>query len=149
MKVENCLIDSNGSIKICDFGLAVTKDTIKQMSEPSRSQAASQGTLGYIAPERICEGKISDASDVYSFGIVTAYMLFVKFPWVDGNGTTITTTITIITTIINTITITDITTNNTGRVLDDIRISTMITAGQLPECFSGLSSGIIYTTTVL
>lgn len=107
LKVENCLIDSNGTIKICDFGLAVTKDTINRMSTLSLSQTVAQGTLGYIAPERLFEGKISDASDVYSYGIIVAYMLFGKFPWVDRSG----------------------------RALDDVTVSNMIKDGRLPECF--------------
>ena len=86
LKVENCLISSDGRVKICDFGLAITKDTISKMSTLSLSQAISQGTIGYISPERAFDGKISDASDVYAFGIIIAYMLFGKFPWVDKLG---------------------------------------------------------------
>ena len=80
------------------------------MSTLSRSQAVTQGTLGYISPERAFDGKISDASDVYSYGIIIAYMLFGKFPWVDKNGITITITITITSTITSTSTSTSTTT---------------------------------------
>jgi serine/threonine protein kinase len=121
LKVENCLIDSHGTIKICDFGLAITKDTINRMSTLSLSQIVSQGTLGYIAPERLFDGKISDASDVYSYGIIIAYMLFGKFPWVDESG----------------------------RALDNVTVSNMIKDGRLPECFDDLNDGIYLPNTIL
>jgi serine/threonine protein kinase/Tfp pilus assembly protein PilF len=80
IKPQNLLIDSNGFLKVSDFGLAVTAAP-RAMENPTvdptdrASQFLTQdgrgycGTVGFIAPE-LAEGKpASCASDMYSFGV--------------------------------------------------------------------------------
>jgi serine/threonine protein kinase len=80
IKPQNLLIDSNGFLKVSDFGLAVTAAPRAMVNStvdpPVRAlQFLTQdgrgycGTVGFIAPE-LAEGKpASSASDMYSFGV--------------------------------------------------------------------------------
>ncbi|GMT26625.1 hypothetical protein PFISCL1PPCAC_17922, partial [Pristionchus fissidentatus] len=63
LKPENVLIDSNGTAKLCDFGLArdfVNKSTMMTVI----------GTRPYMAPELIRQSNCSEKIDVWSFGII-------------------------------------------------------------------------------
>jgi serine/threonine protein kinase len=80
IKPQNLLVDSNGFLKVSDFGLAVTaasRAMVNSAVDPTAtaSQFVTQdgrgycGTVGFIAPE-LAEGKpASSASDMYSFGV--------------------------------------------------------------------------------
>ncbi len=85
LKPENVLITRSNTAVISDFGLAVTKTTIlaSTVSHVSDSmQRKVGGTVGYMAPEVTA----SEASDVYSFGILSSFALLRETPWVDSNG---------------------------------------------------------------
>jgi serine/threonine protein kinase len=77
LKPENVLVHK-GQIKICDFGLA-------GYAGDERSGSAT-GTRAYMAPELINRRstttyKITEAQDVWSFGVVLYAMLFSDLPW--------------------------------------------------------------------
>lgn len=65
IKSSNIMLDSNFNAKLGDFGLArlTNQDQVFKTTLPA-------GTLGYLAPEAISSGKVSKASDIYSFGVV-------------------------------------------------------------------------------
>lgn len=63
LKAANCLVDSNYSVKLCDFGLA-------RLKECSIKDSRLIGTPQYMAPEVIKDQIYSIKSDVYSFGIL-------------------------------------------------------------------------------
>ncbi|MBK9326399.1 MAG: protein kinase, partial [Hydrogenophilales bacterium] len=67
LKPSNLMIDANESIKITDFGLAIFPvDPSNRFVDTSPS-----GTPVYMPPEQFVAGaKISERSDVYSFGII-------------------------------------------------------------------------------
>ncbi|KAL6140898.1 hypothetical protein ACLB2K_059190 [Fragaria x ananassa] len=65
IKAANILIDENFEAKVADFGLAkLALDTDTHVS------TRVMGTFGYLAPEYASSGKLSDKSDVFSFGVV-------------------------------------------------------------------------------
>ncbi|XP_019097556.1 PREDICTED: probable receptor-like protein kinase At1g80640 isoform X2 [Camelina sativa] len=73
LKSSNILLDSNFNAKISDFGLAVVdgpKNKIHKLS----------GTVGYVAPEYLLDGKLTEKSDVYAFGVVLLELLLGKKP---------------------------------------------------------------------
>ncbi|XP_038696098.1 probable receptor-like protein kinase At1g80640 [Tripterygium wilfordii] len=69
LKSSNILLDSNFNAKLSDFGLAIADGT------QSKNNMKLSGTLGYVAPEYILDGKLTDKSDVYAFGVVLLELL--------------------------------------------------------------------------
>ena len=80
LKPQNLLIDSNGGIKMCDFGLA------RVFSLPMRNYTHEVVTLWYRAPEVLLGSKIySTAIDVWSIGVIF-YELAHKKPLFAGDS---------------------------------------------------------------
>ncbi|CDP13194.1 unnamed protein product [Coffea canephora] len=65
IKASNILLDSRLRSKIADFGLARSFQEDK-----SHISTAIAGTLGYMAPEYLAHGQLTDKADVYSFGVL-------------------------------------------------------------------------------
>ncbi|KAK7307234.1 hypothetical protein VNO77_40113 [Canavalia gladiata] len=65
IKLSNILLDDNFTPKIADFGLARLFPEDK-----SHLSTAICGTLGYMAPEYVVLGKLTEKADVYSFGVL-------------------------------------------------------------------------------
>ncbi|KAF3655261.1 Cysteine-rich receptor-like protein kinase 3 [Capsicum annuum] len=65
IKLSNVLLDEDFTAKIADFGLARLFPEDK-----SHISTAIAGTLGYMAPEYIVRGKLTEKADVYSFGVL-------------------------------------------------------------------------------
>lgn len=73
IKSSNILLDSNFNAKLSDFGIAVSAGSQDKNIKLS-------GTLGYVAPEYLLEGKLTDKSDVYAFGVVLLELLIGRRP---------------------------------------------------------------------
>lgn len=73
LKSSNILLDPNFNAKLSDFGLAVTTGSHNKNIKLS-------GTLGYVAPEYLLDGKLTDKSDVYAFGVVLLELLLGRKP---------------------------------------------------------------------
>ncbi|KAL3835590.1 hypothetical protein ACJIZ3_010326 [Penstemon smallii] len=65
IKASNILLDSRLRARIADFGLARSFQEDK-----SHISTAIAGTLGYMAPEYLAHGQLSEKVDVYSFGVL-------------------------------------------------------------------------------
>ncbi|KAK4747096.1 hypothetical protein SAY87_026133 [Trapa incisa] len=74
LKSANILLDSNFNAKLSDFGLAVTKGRRK------KDKSDLSGTLGYVAPEYLLDGELTEKSDVYAFGVVLLELLLGRRP---------------------------------------------------------------------
>ena len=81
VKPENVLIDSNGVLKVVDFGLAHfagSTETTLATTTLTRTGVAL-GTPLYMSPEQARGQKLDPRSDIYSLG-VTAYLMLTGAP---------------------------------------------------------------------
>ncbi|MEU8969603.1 Stk1 family PASTA domain-containing Ser/Thr kinase [Streptomyces monashensis] len=69
MKPENVLIGDDGRVKVADFGLVRSVDTV------TSTTGAVLGTVSYLAPEQIEQGTADPRVDVYACGVVFYEML--------------------------------------------------------------------------
>ncbi|PSS29423.1 Proline-rich receptor-like protein kinase [Actinidia chinensis var. chinensis] len=75
IKAANILLDYNYEAKVADFGLAkLSNDNYTHVS------TRIMGTFGYLAPEYASSGKLTEKSDVYSYGIVLLELITGKRP---------------------------------------------------------------------
>ncbi|MGW5348124.1 Stk1 family PASTA domain-containing Ser/Thr kinase [Streptomyces sp. HUAS TT3] len=78
MKPENVLIGDDGRVKVADFGLVRSVDTV------TSTTGAVLGTVSYLAPEQIENGVTDTRVDVYACGVVLYEMLTGDKPHTGG-----------------------------------------------------------------
>ncbi|MFJ3771233.1 Stk1 family PASTA domain-containing Ser/Thr kinase [Streptomyces sp. NPDC090075] len=69
MKPENVLIGDDGRVKVADFGLVRSVDSV------TSTTGAVLGTVSYLAPEQVENGAADPRVDVYACGVVLYEML--------------------------------------------------------------------------
>ncbi|KAJ6997192.1 hypothetical protein NC653_013688 [Populus alba x Populus x berolinensis] len=75
IKAANILIDNNFEAMVADFGLAkLSSDNYTHVS------TRVMGTFGYLAPEYASSGKLTDKSDVFSYGVMLLELITGKKP---------------------------------------------------------------------
>lgn len=79
LKPENIMVDRDGTIKVADLGLSLTKDS--QVAEDSDEVA---GTPGYISPEQVTGLTPLDCrTDIYALGCCLYQMVTGRRPFVE------------------------------------------------------------------
>jgi hypothetical protein len=72
IKPQNLLLrESDGCLKIADFGIARAAEETTHLTRPGKVI----GTERYMAPEQLADGKITPAADVYACGVVADELL--------------------------------------------------------------------------
>ncbi|KAI9285177.1 kinase-like domain-containing protein [Umbelopsis sp. AD052] len=79
LKPSNVLVNSQGQIKICDFGVS------GQLNKNSVADTFV-GTSSYMSPERILGSPYSVKSDVWSLGITLMELALGRFPFPPDGG---------------------------------------------------------------
>ncbi|KAK1421009.1 hypothetical protein QVD17_23045 [Tagetes erecta] len=81
IKAANILLEYNFEAKVADFGLAkITSDVATHVS------TRVMGTFGYLAPEYASSGKLTEKSDVFSYGVMLLELITGRKP-VDSANT--------------------------------------------------------------
>ncbi|KAJ8755422.1 hypothetical protein K2173_019220 [Erythroxylum novogranatense] len=73
LKSSTVLLDSNFNAKLSNFGTAAPSGILN-------SNVKLSGTLDYVAPEYLLDGKLTDKCDVYAFGVVLLELLTGRKP---------------------------------------------------------------------
>ncbi|KAH7867596.1 hypothetical protein Vadar_011671 [Vaccinium darrowii] len=81
IKAANILLDFNFEAKVADFGLAKLSSDVN-----THVSTRVMGTFGYLAPEYASSGKLTDKSDVFSFGVMLLELITGRRP-VDSTKT--------------------------------------------------------------
>ncbi len=75
IKPQNIMVQSNGKLKVTDFGIAEIRDSKQQNS------GVAMGTVYYISPEQASGKTTTFSSDIYSVGIMLYEMATGKLPF--------------------------------------------------------------------
>lgn len=75
IKTANILLDYNFEAMVADFGLA-------KLSNDNHTHVSTRvmGTFGYLAPEYASSGKLTEKSDVFSFGVMLLELITGRRP---------------------------------------------------------------------
>jgi serine/threonine-protein kinase len=80
IKPSNILINSDGRLKLTDFGIArIESSTLTQVGE-------IMGSPGYMSPEQFLGTDIDARSDLYSVGVIAYEMLAGRRPFIGNNA---------------------------------------------------------------
>lgn len=83
LKPSNLMVEVSGTVRILDFGLAAQGDP---QATTSLMQLDPQGTVVYMAPERLRGAPLSAQTDIYALGVILYELLAGNRPFVGLSG---------------------------------------------------------------
>ncbi|HCS64658.1 MAG TPA: hypothetical protein DIW64_11620 [Cellvibrio sp.] len=83
LKPSNVMLEPTGAIRILDFGLA---NKVDSQATTSMLQQDPQGTIAYMAPERLLGAPLAPSIDVYALGVIFYELLNGQRPFADLSG---------------------------------------------------------------
>lgn len=87
IKASNILLDERYNAKVADFGLSkLAPMPDPNGATPQHVSTIVKGTPGYLDPEYFLTQKLTDKTDVYSFGIVLLELITGMFPIAYGKN---------------------------------------------------------------
>lgn len=83
LKPSNLMVEPDGRVRILDFGLASQADV---QATTSLSQVDPQGTIAYMAPERMMGSPANAQSDIYALGVILYEIISGTRPFANASG---------------------------------------------------------------
>lgn len=83
LKPSNLMLEPSGAVRILDFGLAVHNDA---QATITLSQSDPQGTIAYMAPERLQGAALTPLCDIYALGVVLYELATATRPFANLSG---------------------------------------------------------------
>jgi hypothetical protein len=83
VKPSNCFIDTDGTVKIGDFGLSIS--TLARRDTNITHAGTLLGTPAYASPEQLRGDEIDQRSDIYAVGVTLYYLLTARLPFSADN----------------------------------------------------------------
>ncbi|MFZ6721868.1 protein kinase domain-containing protein [Undibacterium sp. Ji49W] len=83
LKPSNLMVEPDGRVRILDFGLASQADV---QATTSLSQVDPQGTIAYMAPERMMGAAANAQSDIYALGVILYEIISGTRPFANASG---------------------------------------------------------------
>ena len=86
VKPSNLMIDSNGIVKLVDFGLAAQREPADDDVEGGVAQTSVAGTPLYMAPEQAFGERVDFRADIYALGATLYHLVSGKPPFEAENS---------------------------------------------------------------